>query len=152
MLHHLIAGLVEICGTAFRFSLRWCNTEELFRSGTVSDGAYKAVREVFQASNVHPFPQNMPLPDEQIFPHATGAAEALVAKHQEPQPLVFYAGWVSRVYMHAHDKTTNRCIECASFARTSSARGSPSKRRVSRISTRRSIRTRRKRTSSVGRA
>ena len=29
----------------------------------------------------------MPIPDEQIFPHATGAAEALVAKHQEPQPL-----------------------------------------------------------------
>ncbi|KAG5645414.1 hypothetical protein DXG03_006238 [Asterophora parasitica] len=35
----------------------------------------------------------MPIPDEQIFPHATGPAEALVAKHQEPQDLVFYAGW-----------------------------------------------------------
>lgn len=39
----------------------------------------------------------MPLPDEQIYPHATGAAEAVVAKHQESQPLVFYAGWVSCV-------------------------------------------------------
>ena len=47
----------------------------------------------------------MPIPDEQIFPHATGAAEALVAKHQEPQPLVFYAGWVSRACSLIYDKT-----------------------------------------------
>ncbi|KAF5386216.1 hypothetical protein D9615_002310 [Tricholomella constricta] len=32
-------------------------------------------------------------PDVQIFPHATGLAAAIVAKHQEPQDLVYYAGW-----------------------------------------------------------
>ncbi|KJA28856.1 hypothetical protein HYPSUDRAFT_61695 [Hypholoma sublateritium FD-334 SS-4] len=50
----------------------------------------------------------MPLPDEQIYPHATGAAEALVAKHQEPQPLVFYAGWfcpyVQRAWIALEEK------------------------------------------------
>ncbi|KAF8161336.1 glutathione-S-transferase [Crassisporium funariophilum] len=35
----------------------------------------------------------MGVPDEKIYPHATGAAEGTVAKHQEPQDLVFYAGW-----------------------------------------------------------
>ncbi|TFK44944.1 glutathione-S-transferase [Crucibulum laeve] len=35
----------------------------------------------------------MGIPDEQIFPHATGAAEKTVADHQEPQELVFYSGW-----------------------------------------------------------
>jgi len=35
----------------------------------------------------------MSLPDAQIYPHATGAAAETVAKHQEPQDLVFWAGW-----------------------------------------------------------
>lgn len=36
----------------------------------------------------------MGIPEENIYPHATGPAEHLVAKHQEPQELIFYAGWV----------------------------------------------------------
>jgi hypothetical protein len=39
-------------------------------------------------------PYRMSIPDAKIFPHATGAAELLVAQHQEPQDLVFYSGWV----------------------------------------------------------
>ncbi|KAJ8502710.1 hypothetical protein ONZ45_g11507 [Pleurotus djamor] len=35
----------------------------------------------------------MGVPDEQIFPHATGQAADTVAKHQEPQELIFYSGW-----------------------------------------------------------
>ncbi|PPR04124.1 hypothetical protein CVT26_001316 [Gymnopilus dilepis] len=31
--------------------------------------------------------------EEQIFPHATAAAAQTVAKHQDPQDAVFYAGW-----------------------------------------------------------
>ena len=33
-------------------------------------------------------------PDEQMHPHATGNAATTVEKHQEPQELIFYAGWV----------------------------------------------------------
>ena len=36
----------------------------------------------------------MPIPDEKIYPHATGRAAETVAKHQDPQELVFYSGWV----------------------------------------------------------
>ncbi|KAJ6589939.1 glutathione-S-transferase [Mycena vulgaris] len=35
----------------------------------------------------------MSIPDEHIFPHATGAALATVEAHKEPQELIFYAGW-----------------------------------------------------------
>ncbi|OCH86089.1 glutathione-S-transferase [Obba rivulosa] len=35
----------------------------------------------------------MSIPDEKIHPVATGRAAETVAKHQEPQELVFYAGW-----------------------------------------------------------
>ncbi|KAF8911523.1 glutathione S-transferase [Gymnopilus junonius] len=35
----------------------------------------------------------MGIPDEQIYPYATAAAAKTVAKHQEPQNLVFYSGW-----------------------------------------------------------
>ncbi|KAJ6497564.1 glutathione-S-transferase [Mycena sanguinolenta] len=35
----------------------------------------------------------MPIPDEQIFPHATGNAKLTVDAHQEPQELIFYSGW-----------------------------------------------------------
>ncbi|KAJ6593409.1 glutathione S-transferase [Mycena capillaripes] len=35
----------------------------------------------------------MPIPDEQIFPHATGNAISTVEAHKEPQELIFYAGW-----------------------------------------------------------
>ncbi|KAK7691770.1 hypothetical protein QCA50_005172 [Cerrena zonata] len=33
------------------------------------------------------------IPDQRIFPHATGKAAETVAKHQEPQDLIFHAGW-----------------------------------------------------------
>ncbi|CAL1711382.1 unnamed protein product [Somion occarium] len=33
------------------------------------------------------------IPDQNIFPHATGKAAETVAKHQEPQELIFHAGW-----------------------------------------------------------
>lgn len=33
------------------------------------------------------------LPDEEIFPHATGAAENTVAAHQEPCDLVYHGSW-----------------------------------------------------------
>ncbi|KAF9486043.1 glutathione S-transferase [Pholiota conissans] len=50
----------------------------------------------------------MGIPEENIYPHATGAAEALVAKHQEPQDLVFYAGWfcpyVQRAWVALEEK------------------------------------------------
>ncbi|PSR72646.1 hypothetical protein PHLCEN_2v11481 [Hermanssonia centrifuga] len=39
----------------------------------------------------------MSMPDEKIFPHATGFAAKTVEDHQQPQDLVFYSGWV-RVY------------------------------------------------------
>ncbi|EKM53396.1 uncharacterized protein PHACADRAFT_259750 [Phanerochaete carnosa HHB-10118-sp] len=35
----------------------------------------------------------MSIPDERIFPHATGTAAKTVEKRQEPQDLVFYSGW-----------------------------------------------------------
>ncbi|EPQ55206.1 glutathione-S-transferase [Gloeophyllum trabeum ATCC 11539] len=35
----------------------------------------------------------MGVPDEKIHPHATGAAAKTVAQHEQPQDLVFYAGW-----------------------------------------------------------
>ncbi|RDB24896.1 putative glutathione S-transferase [Hypsizygus marmoreus] len=50
----------------------------------------------------------MSIPDAQIFPHATGPAEAVVAKHQDPQELVFYAGWfcpyVQRAWITLEEK------------------------------------------------
>ncbi len=33
------------------------------------------------------------MPDEEIFPHATGAAEKTVAAHQEPCDLVYHGSW-----------------------------------------------------------
>ncbi|ETW74827.1 glutathione S-transferase [Heterobasidion irregulare TC 32-1] len=35
----------------------------------------------------------MAIADADLFPHATGEAAKTVAKHTEPQELVFYAGW-----------------------------------------------------------
>ena len=37
-------------------------------------------------------------PDAQIYPHATGAAAEVVKLHQEPQDLVFWAGWVGALF------------------------------------------------------
>jgi len=34
-------------------------------------------------------------PDAQLFPHATGAADAMVKAHQKEEPLKLYSGWVS---------------------------------------------------------
>lgn len=38
--------------------------------------------------------KTMSVPDVQIFPHATGQAIKTVEAHQDPQELIFYAGWV----------------------------------------------------------
>jgi len=50
----------------------------------------------------------MAIPDAQIFPRATGPAEATVAKRQDPQDLVFYAGWfcpyVQRAWVALEEK------------------------------------------------
>ncbi|KAH9485587.1 putative glutathione S-transferase parC [Psilocybe cubensis] len=50
----------------------------------------------------------MGIPDEQIFPHATAAAAETVAKHQEPQDLIFYSGWfcpyVQRAWITLEEK------------------------------------------------
>ena len=40
----------------------------------------------------------MSMPDAKIFPRATGAAELVVAQHQETQDLVFYSGWVCQTF------------------------------------------------------
>jgi hypothetical protein len=39
-------------------------------------------------------PRNMPGPDENVHPEATGEAKKLVDAHQDAQDLVFYSGWV----------------------------------------------------------
>lgn len=43
--------------------------------------------------SVYHFPASMGIPDEQIHPCATGNAAKTVDQHQEPNALVFYAGW-----------------------------------------------------------
>jgi glutathione S-transferase len=35
------------------------------------------------------------IPDQHIHPTATAIAAQTVEKHQDPQALVFYSGWVS---------------------------------------------------------
>lgn len=45
----------------------------------------------------------MSMPDEHIHPSATGLAAQTVEKHQEPQEIVFYAGWVSILEVRALD-------------------------------------------------
>ena len=35
----------------------------------------------------------MGIPDEHIYPHATGHAAKTVAAHQDPQEVIFYSGW-----------------------------------------------------------
>ncbi|KAF8070401.1 glutathione S-transferase [Lyophyllum atratum] len=53
----------------------------------------------------------MSIPDAQIFPHATGPAAATVAKHQDPQDLVYYGGWfcpyVQRGWIALEEKGIN---------------------------------------------
>ena len=34
-----------------------------------------------------------PMPDEDIFPHATGAAQKTVAKHEADSDLVYHGSW-----------------------------------------------------------
>ncbi|KXN87456.1 Glutathione S-transferase omega-1 [Leucoagaricus sp. SymC.cos] len=50
----------------------------------------------------------MSVPDAQIHPYATGAAAETVAKHQDPQELVFWAGWfcpfVQRVWIALEER------------------------------------------------
>ncbi|KAI0050793.1 glutathione-S-transferase [Auriscalpium vulgare] len=50
----------------------------------------------------------MGIPDEQIFPHATGEALKTVERHSEPQELVFWAGWfcpfVQRTWITLEEK------------------------------------------------
>ena len=35
----------------------------------------------------------MPIPDAELYPHATGLAKATADKHSEPQDLKLYSGW-----------------------------------------------------------
>jgi len=50
----------------------------------------------------------MSIPDEKIFPYATGTAIQTVGKHLEPQDVVFYAGWfcpfVQRTWITLEEK------------------------------------------------
>ncbi|EMD33147.1 hypothetical protein CERSUDRAFT_57316 [Gelatoporia subvermispora B] len=50
----------------------------------------------------------MSIPDEKIHPVATGRAAETVAKHQEPQELIFYSGWfcpfVQRAWITLEEK------------------------------------------------
>lgn len=39
-------------------------------------------------------------PDADIHDRATGPAADTVAKHQDPQDIVFWSGWVSRLQSH----------------------------------------------------
>ena len=48
------------------------------------------------------------IPDQKIFPHATGKAAETVAKHQDAQDLVFYAGWVCYVEENAIVSPTHK--------------------------------------------
>lgn len=51
----------------------------------------------------------MPPPDADLFPHATGPAQAIVNKHTTDEPLVLYAGWfcpfVQRVWAVLEEKS-----------------------------------------------
>ncbi|KXN85608.1 Glutathione S-transferase omega-1 [Leucoagaricus sp. SymC.cos] len=50
----------------------------------------------------------MSVPDAQFHPHATGVAAETVAKHQDPQDVVFWAGWfcpfVQRVWIALEER------------------------------------------------
>ncbi|KAF9012564.1 glutathione-S-transferase [Cyathus striatus] len=50
----------------------------------------------------------MGIPDEQVFPHATGDAEKIVAAHQDPQEMILYAAWfcpfVQRAWITLEEK------------------------------------------------
>lgn len=50
----------------------------------------------------------MAIPDQDIFPHATGAAAKTVEAHQDPQDVVFYSGWfcpfVQRTWIALEEK------------------------------------------------
>ncbi|KAG5731762.1 Glutathione S-transferase omega-1 [Termitomyces sp. T112] len=50
----------------------------------------------------------MAIPDAQIFPHATGPAQKIVAQHLDAQDFVFYSGWfcpfVQRVWISLEEK------------------------------------------------
>lgn len=48
----------------------------------------------------------MSMPDAKIFPHATGAAELVVARHKEPQDVVFYGGWVCQTCVQGQNNDT----------------------------------------------
>lgn len=69
--------------------------------------------------------RTMGIPDEQIFPHATGAAARTVEQHQEPQELIFYAGWVRiPLYMDVLRSSQLESSRYASSARLFNAAGS----------------------------
>ena len=87
----------------------------------------------------------MAIPDEQIFPHATGEAEKTVEKHQEPQDLVFYAGWVGACM----DRFAYVGLSECSSVRSCSVHGSALRRRGFRINIKKSTLTRKSRISSV---
>jgi hypothetical protein len=55
---------------------------------------YKQAATIKAEVSQHDSSSRMPVPDEQLFPHATGNAISTVEAHKEPQELIFYAGWV----------------------------------------------------------
>lgn len=61
---------------------------------------------------------SMSIPDAKIHPVATGRAADTVAKHQEPQELVFYAGWVNlcwHTFSIPFQLTLVRCLQFCPF-------------------------------------
>ena len=73
------------------------------------------------------------VPDQHIHPVATGAAAKTVEKHQEPQDLVFYSGWVSqRIIDDSLKKQAHGGghLDLISFVHSFNEHGSRSKRRA----------------------
>jgi hypothetical protein len=52
----------------------------------------------------------MGIPDENIYPNATGNAAKTVAEHHATQDLVFYSGWVSFTVFPSRAAFTQRIV------------------------------------------
>ena len=93
----------------------------------------------------------MAIADADLFPHATGEAAKTVAKHTEPQELVFYAGWVCSslpLRFHIFERLTAH-LNSRSSAHMFSVAGSLWRKKGSRTNTKRSTLTTRRSTSLV---